>query len=188
MEHLFRRCATTILILSILLIAPLVSFALGEAQTQEKTFPYRFLIPEGYVGWIRIDFDIQGAPEIPTEDGFYVFKISESGRLQTCSSDLVESTRNQFFYYSGTTKYRIKRGGPLDGRLVQEEFSGPGSGHLPPVPNHYRYIFIGPLQAFERYRATEPKSRPTESDGYPKVGAQTWLTQEDLRKMNAIRP
>ena len=181
MEKLFRRC-TTFLVLSVLLIILLPGSALGQGQTQVKTLPYRFLIPKGYIGWIRIDFDVAGAPEIPIEDGFYVFKVLESGRLQTSSSDLVESRRNQFFYYSGATRYRLRLGGPLDGRLVQEEFSGPGSGHLPPVPNHYRYIFIGPLQALEKYRAIDPKARPTEPDGYPKVGAQTWLTQDTVRR------
>lgn len=187
MEHLFRRC-TAFPVLSVFLILLLSCSALGQGQPQVKTLPYRFLIPEGYVGWIRIDFDVAGAPEIPIEDGFYVFKVSKSGRLQTSSSDLVESTRNQFFYYSGATKYRIKLGGPLDGRLVQEEFSGPGSGHLPPVPNHYRYIFIGPLKALEAYRATDPKARPKEPDGYPRVGAQVWLTKEDIEKINSVRP
>lgn len=187
MERLFRRSAT-LLILSVLFIPPLVASTLGQGRTQARTFPYRFLIPEGYVGWIRIDFDVKGASEIPIEDGFYIFKVPETGRLQTSSSDVVDSVRNQFFYYSAGTQYRIRLGGPLEGRLVQEEFSGPGSGHLPPVPNHYRYIFIGPLSAFERYRATDPKARLTESDGYPKVGAETWLTPEDLKKINAIRP
>jgi hypothetical protein len=187
MENLFRRCSALLVLFVLFSFFPAGS-ASSQEKTQDKTFPYRFLIPEGYVGWIRIDFDVVGAPEIPIEDGFYVFKVLESGRLQTSSSDLVESTRNQFFYYSGAGRYRIRLGGPLENRLVQGEFSGPGSGHLPPVPNHYRYIFIGPLQAFEKDRAIDPKARLREPDGYPKVGAQTWLTQEDLKRMSAIHP
>jgi hypothetical protein len=172
-----------------LLIIALHALAnLVYGQQPPKTMPYRFLVPEGYVGWIRVDFDVAGAPAIPIEDGFYVFKFSESGRLQTSSSDLVDSPRNQFFYYSSAGKYRLKMGGPMGGRLVQQEFSGPGAGHLAPIPNHYRYIFIGPVQAFEKYEATEPRLRPVESDGYPKVGAQMWLSQDDLEKMNARQP
>jgi hypothetical protein len=152
-------------------------------QNRNGTLPYRFLIPAGYVGWVRVDFDVPGAPELPVEEGYYIFVFPKSGRLQTSSSDIVESRRNQFFYLSEKGKYLLRTGGPLNTRLVQEEFSGPGPGHLPPVPNRYRYIFIGPRDAFEKYRALDTRLRPKELDGYPKVGAQTWLTQEDLEKM-----
>jgi hypothetical protein len=159
------------------------SLNLISEQNRDGTLPYRFLIPEGYVGWVRVDFDVASSPELPIEEGYYVFKFPKSGRLQTSSSDIVESRRNQFFYYSDKGKYLLKAGGPLDTRLVQEEFSGPGPGHLPPVPNRYRYIFIGPRTAFEKHRSLDTKLRPKEADGYPRVGAQTWLTQEDLEKM-----
>src|ERR1700720_930593 len=100
--------------------------ALIHGQNQRKSLPYRFLIPEGYVGWIRVDFDVPSAPELPIEDGYYIFKFSESGRLETSSNDIVESRRNQFFYYSGSLKYQLEIGAPISRRLVQDEFSGPG--------------------------------------------------------------
>lgn len=53
-----------------------------SSNGQTRTLPYRFLIPEGYVGWIRVDFDVSGAPRLPIEDGFYIFEFPESGRLQ----------------------------------------------------------------------------------------------------------
>ncbi|HXT61572.1 MAG TPA: hypothetical protein VN696_00915 [Pyrinomonadaceae bacterium] len=154
-----------------------------SAQEQAKPLPYRFLIPEGYVGWIRVDFDAEGAPALPIEEGFYVFKFPESGHLRTSSHDVVESRRNQFFYYSSEGKYRIHVGGPLEQRLVQEEFSGPGLGHRDPVPNHYRYFFIGPKDVFDDYQALDVKQQPREADGYPKVGARKWLTRDDLNRM-----
>jgi hypothetical protein len=168
--------------------------AFGESSTvlpgqdRNRTLAYRFLIPEGYVGWIRVDFDVAGAPELPIEEDYYIFKFPTSGRLQTSSSDIVESRRNQFLYYSDKGKYLLKAGGPLNTRFVQEEFSGPGPGHLPPLPNRYRYIFIGPRAAFEKHRALNTQLRPKESDGYPKVGAHTWLSQEDLAKLIPRQP
>jgi hypothetical protein len=162
--------------------------ALIDGQNQQKALPYRFLIPEGYVGWIRVDFDVPGALELPVEDGYYIFKFSESGRLETSSSDIVESRRNQFFYYSGGLKYQLEIGAPIHRRLVQDEFSGPGQGHPAPVPNRYRYIFIGPRAVFERYQASDKQRTPKEADGYPKVGAQNWLTKEDLVRMDLRQP
>ena len=152
-----------------------------HSQTPRRVLRYRFLIPEGYVGWIRVDFDVSGAPPLPIGDGFYIFKFSESGRLQTSSGDVVD-LRNEFFYYSTEGKYRLRDTGPLEQRLVQQEMSGPGPGHLAPVPNHYRYFFIGPTDVFQRYQASDTRLLPHEVDG-PKVGAQSWLTPEDLVRM-----
>jgi len=157
-------------------------------HAQTRALPYRFLIPEGYVGWIRVDFDVPGAPPLPIEDGFYIFKFPESGRLQTSSGDVVVSRRNEFRYYSTEGNYLLKVGGPSEKRMVHGEFSGPGQGHIAPVPNHYRYIFIGPTAVFDRYQASDQRLGPHESDGYPKVGAKSWLTREDLIRMDARQP
>ena len=158
-----------------------------QGQAPRKAVPYRFLIPEGYVGWIRVDFDVSGAPPVPIEGGFYIFKFSESGRLQTSSGDVVDSRRNEFFYYSTEGKYRLHDTGPIEQRLVQQEMSGPGPGHIAPVPNRYRYFFIGPADVFHRYQTSDTRLLPHEVDG-PKVGAQSWLTREDLVRMKIIEP
>lgn len=157
-------------------------------QTSRRSLPYRFLIPEGYVGWIRVDFNVPGAPPLPVEDGFYIFKFSETGRLQTSSSDVVESRRNEFAYYSAEATYQLKIVGPIETRMVHGQFSGPGPGHIAPVPNHYRYIFIGPADVFERYQDSDTALLPHEADGYPKLGAQSWLTREELIRMKIREP
>lgn len=175
----FAKPAALVIILQLTLIS-------SHAQT--RPLPYRFLIPEGYVGWIRVDFDVPGAPPLPIEDGFYIFKFPDSGRLQTSSSDVVESRRNEFLYYSNDGTYRLHEGGPLDRRLVQQEMSGPGSGQPAPIPNHYRYFFIGPTDVFHRYQASDKRLGPHEPDGGPRVGAQSWLTREDLIRMNVKQP
>jgi hypothetical protein len=172
---------------ALVIILQTVSISI-QSQTSLKTQPYRFLIPEGYVGWIRVDFDVSGAPPLPIEDGFYIFKFSESGRLQTSSGDIVESRRNEFLYYSTEGSYKLKVAGPIEKRMVHGEFSGPGPGHIAPVPNHYRYFFIGPTNVFDRDRASDQRLGPHEPVGYPKVGARRWLTHDDLVKMNVRQP
>lgn len=164
---------------TLLIILQMASLSV-PSQTR-KAFKYRFLIPEGYVGWIRVDFDVVGAPALPVEDGFYIFKFPESGRLQTSSADVLDR-RNEFFYYSNDGKYPLSDAGPLEQRLVQEEMSGPGTGHIAPVPNHYRYFFIGPTDVWHRYQTSDTRLLPHESDG-PKVGAQSWLSREELVRM-----
>jgi hypothetical protein len=48
--------------------------------------PNRYLIPEGFVGWVRIDYEVEGAPELPVQDGFRVYRIPPSGLLKTSSA------------------------------------------------------------------------------------------------------
>ena len=178
MSNFLFKFAETAALVIILQIASISIYA------QTRPLPYRFLIPEGYVGWIRVDFNVPDAPQLPVEDGFYIFKFPETGRLQTSSGDVVESRRNEFLYYSAEGSYRLKVVGPIEKRMVHGEFSGPGQGHIAPVPNHYRYIFIGPTDVFDRYQASDQRLGPHESDGYPKVGAQSWLTRDDLIRMS----
>lgn len=180
-SHWRAQWITTLSLLFIFL------WANALAQTQ-KILPYRFLIPEGYVGWIRVDFNVPGAPPLPIEDNFYIFKFSESGRLQTSSSDVVESRRNEFLYYSTDGTYPLKLFGPFEERMVRGEFSGPGPGHPAPVPSHYRYIFIGPKDVFDKYQASDKRLSPHEPDGYPKVGAWYWLKRDDLVKLKVRDP
>ena len=169
---------------TLLIILQMVSLSV-PSQTP-RALKYRFLIPEGYVGWIRVDFDVVGAPSLPVEGVFYIFKFPESGRLRTSSADILDR-RNEFFYYSTHGKYPLNDAGPLEQRLVQEEMSGPGPGHIAPVPNHYRYFFIGPTDVWHRYQASDTRLLPHELDG-PKVGAQSWLSKEDLVRMRVREP
>jgi hypothetical protein len=47
------------------------------------TRTHKLLVPKGYVGWIRVEFGVPGAPLLPREDGLYVMRIPPSGRLRT---------------------------------------------------------------------------------------------------------
>ncbi len=170
------------LIPALLFSLSIASFASG--QTQEAL--YRFLIPEGYVGWIRVDFEVPGTPPLPVEGDFYVLKFSDTGRLQTSSRDIQGgwTDRGQFLYYSTERPYllRLKTAGPPELRMVHGQFAGPGAGHP------YQYYFIGPKDVFDRVDAMDPSTTPRESDGYPKVGPQSVLTREDLIRLKIRKP
>src|SRR5438034_392058 len=83
-----------------------------ELQDVESVFDWK-----RWGTWIRVDFNVPSAPPLPIEDGFYILKFNESGRLKTSSPDLIESRRDEFFYYSNEGKYRLHQGGPLEQRL-----------------------------------------------------------------------
>ncbi len=59
--------------------------------TREPGIPEIYLIPQGYVGEVVIEYGIQGAPPLPVKDNLRHFFIPMNGRLQT--SSLLQSGR-----------------------------------------------------------------------------------------------
>ena len=59
----------------------------------------RFLLPDGYVGWVRVTYGVSGAPHLPLEDGFRVVTVPTSGDVVTSEPPLYgESLKNEYYY------------------------------------------------------------------------------------------
>ncbi len=67
----------------------------------------KFLISQGYYGWIHVEYGIDGSPQLPVEQGSYLIKVSTTNHIVT-SSLISNMHRNEFFYYSkyGTKELR----------------------------------------------------------------------------------
>jgi hypothetical protein len=61
--------------------------------------PTHFLIPQGYVGWVKIDHG-QSGPPLEMSNGAYICRIPASGVLQTSSSLEDGWAKDEYFYYS----------------------------------------------------------------------------------------
>lgn len=61
--------------------------------------PTKFLIPQGYVGWVKIEHGESGPP-LKMSNGVYICRIPTSGIFQT--SSLLEDgwAKDEYFYYS----------------------------------------------------------------------------------------
>lgn len=57
-----------------------------------------FLIPQGYKGEVVVSYNVDGAPELQLEEGYYVNKIGTDGKLQT-------STKNESSFPRGEDKF-----------------------------------------------------------------------------------
>jgi hypothetical protein len=55
-----------------------------------------WLIPEGYVGWLRLDYSVQGAQPLPIENGCLIVRLPRTGRLQTSSANKPVIDRNEY--------------------------------------------------------------------------------------------
>jgi len=60
----------------------------------------KFLIPEGYVGWLRVEYDVECFPPIPVEDGVKIFRFTDANVLETSSPMPEDAAERQYFYYA----------------------------------------------------------------------------------------
>ena len=87
--------------------------------------PFRFLIPSGYVGWARIEYQIPGAPPLRREGKYLLVVLGKGGALET-SSDLPEGwAHDQFFYYLGDARQPLSNAGWCKGGMIWGEVTAP---------------------------------------------------------------
>lgn len=67
--------------------------------------PMRYLIPDGYRGWINISFG-EHAPPLPMVNGEYICKVPKSGVLLTSSHVEDGWASDHYFYYSDSGSLR----------------------------------------------------------------------------------
>jgi len=58
-----------------------------------------YLLPEGYEGEVYVFYNVKGAPELETEDGYEVHVINEEGYFATSAPDLDYGTVTDKYYY-----------------------------------------------------------------------------------------
>lgn len=76
----------------------------------------KYIIPPGYVGWIRVKYSSAGAPPLPLEDGYLLLVIPKSGVLKT-SSPMGDGWGTDEYYQLDKQGKRI----PLDTSNKEEQ-------------------------------------------------------------------
>ena len=116
-----------------------------RANVRSSTRPAsRFLIPEGYTGWVRIEFEVQGAPPLPTEGGEYILKIPPGGILQTSSAEQYGWAKDRYYYYSAQGVRPLPDSGSaalIWGKINAERSGGTGK-------RKYEELFVGTAQQY----------------------------------------
>lgn len=67
-----------------------------EKSTQRT--PSHYFIPDGYVGWIKINYGVRGAAALIMRDGAWEFHIPESGVLSTSNEQQFGWAKDKYFY------------------------------------------------------------------------------------------
>ena len=142
----------------------LAVFFTSTSCQEHIRIPSRYLIPEGYVGWIRIDFLVAGAPALAIEDNHYLFKIPSSGRLETLSDpEYGWSSDDDYYLYSGDTRRALNNDGSR-GQMIHNAFTGWIGDNFEHRIATYEYFFIGTKDDYGKYGDAKDENHQ------PKVG------------------
>jgi hypothetical protein len=157
--------------------------------------PERLLIPQGYTGWVRVDYEVKGAPPLPQENNHTLTTIPANGYLKTSSPEETGASSNDeyFFYNPKNSQQRVIIKDRT--QVIHEESSGETSGWAPireegsqepvyiaPVTKH-RHFFVGSkaqIQLSNRYRIgpITPAAAKARLSGKNLVGKD--LSRKDL--------
>jgi hypothetical protein len=105
----------------------------------------QFLIPERYTGWIRVEFEVQGAPPLPMEGGSYILRIPDDGVLRTSSTEQFGWAQDHYYYYSAQGKRSLPDSG--EAGLIWGRINGEASGAA--GKRKYEEFFVGTAQQFK---------------------------------------
>jgi len=107
------KAVRTISIFLVLLFAWFVWASLRDTRR-----PDRYLIPDGYIGQVRIEYRVKGAPKLPIENGYFLLKVPDSGRLQTSSVMQDGWASDEYYYVSKKGRREIKFTGWGEGGMI----------------------------------------------------------------------
>lgn len=126
-----------------LLIGVVAWFGINPRSAPPRSL--HFFIPEGYSGWVRVEFEIPGAQTLPSEAGHTVLKIPASGMLRTSSPEEYGWARDNYYFYSDAGSRALSDSGA--GRLIWGKINGEASGAS--GKKKYEEFFVG---TEEQYR------------------------------------
>jgi hypothetical protein len=125
---------------------------------REPRLTYRLVLPDGYIGWVRIDFGVDSAPAVFREANrqrLAEFKLGEDGHTRTSDNMVILFQKTEYeFYYEGSAGLK-----PVPEELVSHDLN---AGGITAMAQDYDqsikpmswYFFVGPRS----YRAKKPIS------------------------------
>ena len=142
-----RPVRISISLATLVLVIGLVAwFTLSSRDMSSRSL--RFLIPEGYSGWVRVEFEVSGAPPLLSDAGQTVLKIPATGVLRTSSPEQYGWAEDYYYFYSSTGSRPLPDSGA--GKLIWGKINGEASGS--PGKQKYEEFFVGTSQQYQDQR------------------------------------
>jgi uncharacterized protein DUF6843/carboxypeptidase family protein len=117
----------------------------------------RFLVPEGYVGWLQLEYGLKDASSPATEDGVKVFKFPAAGMLKASGAGPEPGPEDDFMYYSENGSRRpISNDYKSNKGMIWGNYAGSVGGLM----SLYGF-FVGTEEQYNKYKsqATHPGPR-----------------------------
>ena len=140
------------LFLVVLLWLPLCSCRWHKAE-------YVFL-PDGFVGWVRIDYSVKDSPPLPESDGHLVVEVAGEARVKTSTPMLTGISNDRYFYRKGGTTQLLAIASP-DGSaegMVRGLHYTVSQKADPREEEHFRTFFVGDIASFKKAQNEEPNA------------------------------
>ena len=120
----------------------------------------RFLVPDGYSGWLELEYGVKDGAAPITEDGIRVFKFPASGLLKASGPGPEPGAEDDFEYFS---EIGSQRQIPIDYALGKGMVWGKYQGFKAGVPSLYGF-FVGTEEQYKRHQseAAHPGPIPTQ--------------------------
>jgi hypothetical protein len=108
----------------------------------------QIVIPAGYVGWVRVEFQVAGAPALPVEGQYYRLEIPRNGLLRTSSSEQFGLSQDAYFYRSADHLQALPSTVGSSGRMIW----GRMNGETGPAKDATKYeqLFVGTEEQFKQ--------------------------------------
>ena len=117
----------------------------AACQRVESRRPSRYIFPEGYVGWVRVDFNVKSAPALSVGDGRHLLKFPPTGYIRTSTPIEYGAAMDEYFYYSGDARSTLKSTGWGYGGMIWAKYNSA------PVEDGmvYMYFFVGTEEQYK---------------------------------------
>jgi len=136
----------------ILMIGCMVWFHMSVRDTTRRSL--RVLIPEGYSGWVRVEFDVPGEAHLPSESRQTVLKIPSTGLLKTSSPEQFGWAKDFYEFYSTRGRRVLPDSGA--GRLIWGKLNGESSSSHGKGQYEEFFVSTGEQYRDQMNRATPP--------------------------------
>jgi len=130
--------------LAVAIVALYILMGSTGCQAKDRR-PNRYLLPDGYIGWVRVNYRIQDAPALPIEDGYYLLRIPMNGLLDTSSNGEEGAAIDEYYYYLGENRRPLQH--RTDNPLI---WGAVGFGSKSNEPSRYEEFFVGTKDQYEQ--------------------------------------
>ena len=117
-----------------------------DANTPKRD---RYLIPEGYAGWLCVTYSVSGAQPLEIEDGYRLVKFSPSGVAETSSEGMPGKYKDEFWFYGGNTHRKMN---------TEKEMGGGYTVAKSEAPDRFTFMFWVSPNAKEQQPPYSPEN------------------------------